>query len=77
MNLRTALDELVDNVQGLTSDEKGISLYIINSTFLLVAIIADPEEFLNLLFKHVLHVEPFLHIRLVHVCTVPSVAKCL
>ena len=23
MNLRTALDELIDNVQGLTSDEKG------------------------------------------------------
>ena len=37
------------------------------SCFLLIAlyclILLDPEEFLNLLFKHVLHVEPFLHIK--------------
>ena len=31
MNLRTALDDLIDNVQGLTSDEKGISLTHIGS----------------------------------------------
>ena len=37
----------------------------------MVAMIIDPEEFLNLLFKHVLHVEPFLQIRLVYVCTLP------
>ena len=23
----------------------------------------DPEEFLNMLFKHTLHVDPFIHIK--------------
>ena len=34
MNLRTALDELVNNVQGLTSDEKGITFIHTNVVFI-------------------------------------------
>ena len=66
MELRTALDNLMKNVKGLTSDEKGFNYYFMLHLFKYVLWIADPEEFLNLLFKHVLFVDPFLCIRFVN-----------
>ena len=29
----------------------------------MTCLLPDPEEFLNLLFKHILNVEPFVHIK--------------
>ena len=62
LGLREELSTL-QKMKGLTSDEKGtlscFSYYFISHQYYYV----DPEEFLNLLFKHVLHVEPFLHIK--------------
>ena len=64
MILRDKLDKL-QHLKGLKSDEKGnlISLNSVTTSLCYHACILDPEEFLNLLFKHVLNVEAFLRIK--------------
>ena len=62
MILREELDKL-QHIKGLKSEEKG-NISLLTFVYLLDAvIILDPEEFLNLLFKHVLNVEAFLRIK--------------
>ena len=60
-SLRSQLDKLGE-MAGLTQDEKGkqpaVTVFIfVNNLF------SDPEEFLNLLFKQVLCIQPFISIR--------------
>ena len=68
MMLRNKLEEL-GKMKGVNQDEKGIEAFIQKKKtcfmgFYLNAICyPDPEEFLNLLFKHILNVEPFVHIK--------------
>jgi hypothetical protein len=70
MALRTKLDDL-GKMEGIGHTEEGCSLTDIN--FMIVCVCemlclvdcADPEEFLNMLFKHTLRVDPFLMIRFV------------
>jgi len=57
---RTHLADL-QKMKGYTSDEKGFNLVYI--CIFCSPYVLDPEEFLNLLFKHILHLEPFVHIR--------------
>ena len=77
MKLREALDKL-NRVKGLTHAEQGEcegawvgsrGTYLLMSAFvtrtsLSLYVLADPEEFLNLLFKHVLGLkEPFIKLK--------------
>ena len=78
MKLREALDKL-NRVKGLTHAEQGECgsaekewkkyefQYTVHSTFvahLPLSLYADPEEFLNLLFKHVLSLkDPFIKLQ--------------
>jgi hypothetical protein len=69
MVLRTKLDEL-GKMEGIAHAEKGCSLTDICDHVHVYEILhlvdyADPEEFLNMLFKHTLKVDPFLVIRFV------------
>ena len=64
MELRDSLEEF-GRMKGAKTDEKG-KLYTycdINIAIIIIIIILDPEEFLNLLFKEVLHIPPFLTIK--------------
>ena len=64
MDLRDSLEEF-GRMKGAKTDEKG-KLYTycdINIAIIIIIIILDPEEFLNLLFKEVLHIPPFLTIK--------------
>ena len=69
MKLRERLDEL-GKMKGITKDEKGMLCSlppIFGNTLIsfLYTINIDPEEFLNMLFKHVLKTKPFIEIRYV------------
>ena len=71
MALRTKLDEL-GKMEGIAHAEKGqldVAVKQLN-VVLLRLFPTDPEEFLNMLFKHTLKVDPFLTIRFVclHAC---------
>ena len=57
---RTHLANLQE-MRGFSSDEKGC--LCTGSMLLLFFTSIDPEEFLNFLFKHVLQLDPFVHIR--------------
>ena len=73
MELRNKLEEL-GKMKGVNQDEKGrgfrtkqnekqkndVMSFYLNT---LPVCYPDPEEFLNLLFKHILNVEPFVHIK--------------
>ena len=65
MILRDKLGKL-KNLKGLRSDDKG-NLVKLRVTCYYVRML-DPEEFLNLLFKHVLNIEAFLQIKYVYTC---------
>ena len=62
MKLREELDQL-GKMKGITQDEKGnfesYSYYLGCNLYSHL----DPEEFLNLMFKHTLQVPPFISIR--------------
>ena len=65
MRLRNKLDEL-GKMEGVSTAEKG---WLISSECVSISDCtvhcSDPEEFLNMLFKHTLHVEPFIQIKYV------------
>ena len=62
MKMRNALDEL-GKTEGITEKERGIdSFYRI---FIVRLFLTDPEEFLNMFFKHMLP-RPFISIRCVN-----------
>ena len=71
MMLRNKLEEL-GKMKGVNQDEKGRgfhpkeknkTMFLQVSIYLNAICYPDPEEFLNLLFKHILNVEPFVHIK--------------
>ena len=67
MHLRNKLEEL-GKMKGVNQDEKGRGFHtkekhVFMSFYLNAICYPDPEEFLNLLFKHILNVEPFVHIK--------------
>lgn len=76
MKLRRIL-ESVEAASGFTSEEKGVcdsrapaccggELWVsvpLSSSFFSAALFADPEEFLNILFNHILRVDPLLKLR--------------
>ena len=61
MKLRNELEEL-GRMKGANKDEKGES-YDLHVIIIWLSCDIDPEEFLNLLFKEILHVEPFISIK--------------
>ena len=69
--LRTKLDEL-GKMEGIARAKKSnfqtlmvCSMHILFHHNLMHLLLPDPEEFLNMLFKHTLKVDPFLTIRFV------------
>ncbi len=60
MKMRNKLGEL-----GKIEKEKGISMGKDGHILNVDVVYLDPEEFLNMLFKHVLHARPFISIRYV------------
>ena len=56
---------MLKHLKGFRSDEKGnlVNLYCVYQFMYYYAGVLDPEEFLNLLFKHVLNIEAFLQIK--------------
>ena len=62
MDLRDSLEEF-GRMKGAKTDEKGNLITVTVTSSLLMIFIIDPEEFLNLLFKEVLHIPPFLTIK--------------
>ena len=64
MKLRNKLEEL-GKMEGVNTSEKGQIIMIIVGLHCHYNITIDPEEFLNMLFKHTLHVDPFIQIKLV------------
>ncbi len=61
MKMRNKLDELgkIEKERGYYSMGKDGHILNVDVVYL------DPEEFLNMLFKHVLHARPFISIRYV------------
>ena len=55
----------IQKTKGVTSDDKGGKLFLlyVHRLKLCVYLNLDPENILTLLFKHILHLDPFLHIR--------------
>ena len=60
MRLRNKLDEL-GKMEGVNTAEKGQSVTSA-AVWDDMMVTTDPEEFLNMLFKHTLHVDPFIQI---------------
>ena len=61
MRLRNQLDEL-GKMEGVSTTEKGQS-FTNTAVWDDMMVCTDPEEFLNILFKHTLDVDPFIQIK--------------
>ncbi len=59
MTMKNKMDEL-GKMEGITEKEKGNDYYVYK---VMTLCISDPEEFLNMLFKHMLRVPAFISIR--------------
>lgn len=66
MRLRNKLKKL-RKMKGVNQDKEGESFFVrLSFTYNIYSIdnnYSDPEDFLNMLFKHFLHVPPFLDIK--------------
>ena len=64
MKLRAKLEKLGD-IDGLTHEEKGtlISVFLVGDPCHAIAVLTDPEEFLNTLLQQVFKEEPYLVLR--------------